>query len=95
MIPRLKGSVFYFRIFLVLLSSLFGLYGYITGMAFILMHIFSLNSFGTDYTVSLRRADFQSFKDIFFRAPWSKMKLRPAFNRNKVRMEIKNNEKNS
>lgn len=94
-IPRLKGSVFYFRIFLVLLSSLFGLYGYITGMAFILMHIFSLNSFGTDYTVSLRRADFQSFKDIFFRAPWSKMKLRPAFNRNKVRMEIKNNEKNS
>lgn len=95
MIPRLKGAVFYLRVFLVLLSSFLGLYGYITGMAIILMHIISLNSFGTDYTVTLRRADFQSLKDSVFRAPWNRMRLRPEFNRNKTRLEIKNNAKNS
>lgn len=88
MIPRLKGSVFYLRLILVILSAFFGLYGYITGMSVILMHIISLTSFGTDYTVSLRRADFQSLKDTIFRAPWHTMRLRPMFNRNKTRMEV-------
>lgn len=89
MIPRLKGAVFYLRILLVLLSALFGLYGFISGISVILMHIISLTSFGTDYTVSLRRIEFQSLKDVFLRAPWSTMKLRPFFNRNKTRLEVK------
>lgn len=88
MVPRLKGAVFYFRIALVFLSSFLGLYGYIAGISVILMHIFSLDSFGTDYTVSLRRIDFQSLKDTLFRAPWRNMQMRPLFNRNKVRMGV-------
>lgn len=85
MVPRLKGAVFYLRLVLVFLSSLFGFFGLISGMSLIIMHIISLTSFGTDYTVSLRRADFQSLKDTIFRSPWSKMKTRPAFNTNIIR----------
>lgn len=93
MVPRLKGAVFYFRIFLVLLSSFLGLYGYIAGISVILMHILSLSSFGTDYTVSLKRINYQSLKDTIIRAPWQSMKTRPLFNRNKIRMEIEECEK--
>ncbi len=54
-IPRLKSAVFYLRLFLFALSVLFGLFGYLAGSVFILVRIFSLSSFGTDYTETLRR----------------------------------------
>ncbi len=85
MIPKLKGAVFYLRFILVFLSSLFGLCGYLAAMTVIIMHIISLTSFGTDYTVSLRKADFQSLKDTVWRADWRKMRKRPEFNRNIIR----------
>ena len=85
MVPKLKGAVFYLRLILLFLSALFGLYGYIIGISAVLMHIISLTSFGTDYTVSLRRADFQSLKDTIWRAPWKYMLKRPFFNRNITR----------
>lgn len=84
-VPKLKGAVFYLRIIFVFVSALFGLYGYIAGILIVIMRIISLSSFGTDYTVSLRRADFQSLKDSIFRAPWQFMKKRPIFNRNVIR----------
>lgn len=85
MIPRLKGAVFYLRLILVFLAALFGLYGYIAGISVVIMHIISLTSFGTDYTISLRKASFQTLKDTFWRAPWGYMKKRPMFNRNIIR----------
>ena len=88
-VPRLRGAVFYLRIIFVLLGSLLGLYGLIAGMAVVLMHIISLSSFGTDYTVSLRRASLQSLKDSIWRAPWEFMKKRPLFNRNIIRQRGK------
>ena len=89
MIPRLKGAVFYLRLVLVFLATFLGLYGYIIGMAIIVMHIISLKSLGVDYTISLRKADFQSLKDTFWRSPWNTMKLRPLFNRNIIRSREK------
>jgi len=88
MIPRLKGAVFYLRLLLLFSSALLGLFGFIIGISVTVMHIISLTSFGVDYTVSLRRADFQSLKDTIFRSPWNAMRLRPAFNRNKVRSKV-------
>lgn len=85
MIPRLKGAVFYLRLILVFLSALFGLLGYLAGVAVVIMHILSLNSLGVDYTVSLRKADLQSLKDTLWRAPWGNMIKRPFFNRNIIR----------
>ena len=87
MIPRLRGAVFYLRIIFVILAALFGLYGYIAGITVTLMHILSLSSFGFDYTLSLRKASFQSLKDTFWRVPWFLMKKRPQFNRNIVRQK--------
>lgn len=86
MIPRLKGAVFYIRLGLVFMSAFFGIYGYIAGLAFVIIRILSLSSFGISYTVSLSRADLQSLKDSLWRAPWRRMKLRPLFNRNITRI---------
>lgn len=88
MIPRLKGAVFYLKIGFVFLSAFLGLYGFILGISFMLMHIISLTSLGVDYTVTLRRADFQSLKDTVWRAPWNKMRLRPDYNRNIIRSRV-------
>lgn len=85
MVPKLKGAVFYLRLFFVLLSAYLGLFGFISGMAVVIMFILSLSSFGTDYTVSLNKAGFQNIKDTIFRAPWPNMKTRPLFNFNKIR----------
>ncbi len=85
MLPRLKTAVFYLRIILVLLSSVLGLYGYFAGVIFMVIHIFSLSSFGVDYTVSFSKANLQSLKDTFVRSTWDFMKKRPIFNHNIVR----------
>ncbi len=77
MVQKLKGAVFYSRIILVLLCYFFGLTGYFVGITALFAIIFSLNSFGTDYTASLNEFSFQSLKDTVFRAPWFKMKTRP------------------
>lgn len=77
MLPRLKGIVSYGRIILVLLAHIWGLFGYLTGIAALLILIFSLNSFGVDYTSSLSSISPQSIKDTLVRAPWRNMKTRP------------------
>ena len=85
MVPRLRGAVFYLRLIFVFLSAFFGLYGFFAASAVTVMHIISLNSFGVDYTVSLRKADYQSLKDTFWRTSWVNMIKRPLFNSNIIR----------
>ena len=85
MVPRLKGAVFYLRLGFVIISALFGLYGFFALFCVVIIHIISLNSFETDYTLSLRKASFQSLKDTFWRAPWFLMLKRPEFNKNIIR----------
>ena len=87
MVPRLKGIVFYLRLGLVIAAWVFGLYGYLAVFIIFVFRVLSTSSFGVDYTISLKKPDFQSLKDTFFRAPWPFMKKRPAFNRNIIRME--------
>jgi spore germination protein KA len=82
MVPRLKTSVLYIRISSVAVCALFGLYGFMALCSLVIIHILNLESFGVDYTVSLRRIGFQSLKDTAVRASWPKMLYRPLFNRN-------------
>ncbi len=90
MVMRLKSAVLYLRIFLALLGSMFGLFGYFVGVFFILCHIFSLNSFGINATSSLEDICFQSLKDTIIRAPWYKMNTRPiSLSKNRIRQEEK------
>ncbi len=85
MLPRLKTAVFYLRIAFLFLSALLGIYGYIMGAFFLSIYILSIYSYSTDYTVSLKRASYQSLKDTVFRASWKNMKKRPMFNKNIIR----------
>jgi spore germination protein KA len=85
MLPRLKSAVFYLRLLFVIIASVIGLFGLILGIGILLVYIFSLKSFGTDYTVSLTKANLQSLKDTVWRAPWGYMKKRPLFNKNLTR----------
>ncbi len=82
MIPRLRGVVFYLKLLLVIAAAFLGLYGYIAVSAIFILKIFSMRSFGVDYTVSLSRTNYESLKDSVFRAPWWQMITRPLFNRN-------------
>ncbi len=85
MVPRLMGAVFYWRIFIIIACASFGLFGYFALASFFAIIVFSIKSFGVDYTESFTNPDFQSLKDSFFRAPWKFMKMRPVFNKNKIR----------
>lgn len=85
MVPRLKGIVFYLRLALVSAAAFFGLFGFIAVSAIFIIRVFSLNSFGVDYTASLRRPGIQQMKDTFIRAPWPWMLRRPVFNKNIIR----------
>lgn len=86
MVPRLKGPVFYMRIFSVLAVAVAGLYGYLATVTFLVCEIFNLKSFGVDYTVSVKQFTSQNLKDSCWRAPWFSMKRRPVFNKNIFRM---------
>ncbi len=91
MIPRLKGVVFFGRIWLLLLARLAGLYGYMIGMSALLIMIFDLDSFGVDCTLSLMNPTRQGLKDTIWRAPWRTMIKRPDFNKNMTRASTKEN----
>ncbi|MBO4692795.1 MAG: spore germination protein [Clostridia bacterium] len=81
MVPRLKTSVLYVRIISVIICSLLGLYGFMMISALLLIYVLSIKSFGVDYTLSLRKINFQSLKDSVLRAPWTNMITRPPFSK--------------
>lgn len=85
MVPRLTGAVFYWRLFVVIACAVFGLLGYFFVATVFVLRVFSLESFGVDYTVSFSAPSFETLKDTFLRAPWSVMKTRPIFNKNTIR----------
>lgn len=77
--PNLIGAAIILRLFLLFLSATLGLYGYIYGILVILIHIFSLRSFGLEFTSQLSSFKPQNFKDTYIRAPWWFMRYRPNF----------------
>jgi len=85
MIPRLKGAVFYFRIFFVLAASIMGLYGYMVAITLSALVVMNTKTFGGDYTFSLKNPTFARMKDVFIRAPWFKMRTRPHISKNRIR----------
>lgn len=87
MVPRLTGAVFYWRILVVIACAVFGLLGFFVLASIFVIRVFSIKSFGVDYTISFAKPSLQTLKDTFFRAPWKFMKTRPVFNRNKTRKD--------
>jgi len=87
MIPQALGVVV-IRIFLLMLASFLGFYGYIFGVMGLVLHMMSIRSFGIPYMTDLPSFSTQDVKDTIIRAPWWDMYLRPKmFTNNKKRMK--------
>jgi spore germination protein KA len=78
LVPKLNSPIIFIRLMLLILSSTLGLFGFISGLSILLIHIFNLNSFSVSQTPNIGKGSFQNMKDTFFRAPWWKMKDRPT-----------------
>jgi len=65
------------RFFLMVLSATLGLFGLISGLAIIGIHLCTLRSFGVPYLSPVVPTTGVDLKDVFFRAPWWAMISRP------------------
>ena len=79
MIPSITGASIIIKIGLIFLSSILGLYGYIIGLSFLLIHLLKLKSFGVPFMTNLTSMKLQSLKDTGIRAPWWYMRVRPKY----------------
>lgn len=78
MITRLNGPVIVVRGIFLLLAGVLGLYGYIFGVAGLLIHLFQMRTFGIPYMYKLMFLNpKEDIKDTIIRAPWWYMKYRP------------------
>ncbi|MEA4896216.1 MAG: spore germination protein [Oscillospiraceae bacterium] len=77
--PKMKGATILLRFLCLFAAAFLGLYGYAFIIIAMLMHLFSMESFGTDYTSQITSYKFAEIKDNVFRAPWKLMKTRPVF----------------
>ncbi len=70
LIPKMNAPVIYVRVFLLLLATSFGLYGFMLGMSCVIIHLMNLTSFGIPRIATTGSLQFQEVKDVFIRAPW-------------------------
>lgn len=80
-VPQLKGPVLFLRFVLLFLADISGMFGFISGMMFIVFMISSLESFSVPYSSLTSRDFFQAAADTFLRMPWPLMKKRPRIGR--------------
>lgn len=69
LIPKMKEAMLTARLFLLILSAMVGLYGYIIGVLFILAMLISMKSFGVPYTSFVATWKLQDMRDTGIRAP--------------------------
>lgn len=88
LVPKLNAPVIYLRLQVLLLSAMFGFFGFTIGLSLILMHLITLTSFGVPLLSLEGYTDFEYVKDIAIRAPWWKMRSRPRdLSENRTRMK--------
>lgn len=76
-VPSALDALVFFRLFLLLLSATFGLYGIVAGLIIILAHTCSLRSFGTPFLTPLAPTRWKELMDSFIRGPLWLIKSRP------------------
>ncbi|BCJ85870.1 putative membrane protein YfkQ [Effusibacillus dendaii] len=79
-IPRYNQAIAIrlLRFPLMFLAATFGLLGIVLGFVWIAVHLCNLRSFGVPYLSGVAPLKTDELKDIFVRAPWWKMELRPT-----------------
>jgi spore germination protein KA len=66
------------RLPILLIASVFGLYGVFWSYLLLLIHLASLRSFGAPYMSPFMPFNFKDLKDTVIRVPWWAMKTRPT-----------------
>ena len=74
MIPKLKAAVILVRLGLLALASCAGLYGYMTGITALVVHLASMQSFGVNMLACGPVSGQGSREDSLVRAPFGRMK---------------------
>jgi Bacillus/Clostridium GerA spore germination protein. len=74
----LGNAVRLLRFPMLFLTAAFGIFGYLAGLTLIVVHLFSLRSYGESFWAPLIPFDKSGMKDVFIRAPWWKMANRPG-----------------
>lgn len=77
MLPKMINTIIITRLSLILISALLGLYGFLFLLTVIMVHAFSLHSFGVPYMSHIMTFDKEDIKDTVFRVPWWYMNFRP------------------
>ncbi|OEH85883.1 hypothetical protein BHU72_03675 [Desulfuribacillus stibiiarsenatis] len=71
------AGIRFIRFIFLILAGIFGLYGVIIGLMFMLLHLCSMRSFGVPYMAPFAPLITEDLKDSIVRAPWWSLKYRP------------------
>lgn len=74
---NLIGPIIILRFLLLMASSFLGIYGFIFGFILVNIHLMTIRSFGVPYMLNLTSVKNHNAQDIWIRAPWWSMILRP------------------
>jgi len=91
---RLQGASILLRLVFIFLASILGLYGFIFGVIGLLIHLYSMRSFGVPYMQNLMNLNPEDIIDTAIRAPWPYMKFRQNFIASKNRIRNKSGGRN-
>lgn len=91
--PKMGAAVVIVRLFFIILSAVFGLYGFIMALSFLITHLYNLTSMGVPQLKNYENAGYYNIKDIFIRGSWASMKTRPSIAQDRIRMKINNDKK--
>lgn len=69
---------------LILMASIFGLYGLILGLVFMVAHLACLRSFGVPFMSPIAPFKLRDMDDVFIRFPYWSLKKRPSYLHSKV-----------
>ncbi|WP_282937751.1 spore germination protein [Paenibacillus sp. RC67] len=74
----LSGTVSVLRLFVLVCSSIIGLFGFFVSMFFIVVYLSGLRSFGLPYLAPLSPVTFRGLLPALLALPWSSEKTRPG-----------------
>lgn len=82
-------SVRLLRFPLMIVASMFGLFGIMIGLMLLLLHLVQLRSFGVPYMAPFAPLNLRDLRDSLIRIPWPWMKRRPSIyqTHNKTRLK--------
>jgi spore germination protein KA len=73
----LLSTIIVLRFYLLLSTSILGVYGFLFGSIIILLHVMNIRSFGVPFMMNMSTVMEHNFQDAWIRAPWWEMTLRP------------------